>query len=361
MREHPIPQDIVGYRFHIIGSMTLKQFAELAGGVILALVIYSTNLVDIVKWSLIFISVGIGAATSFLPIAERPLDHWITTFFKVVYRPTKFYWRRATKIPEAFLFQPGANAINPEDELDLTPARRQRIKEYLASVQLSHAQVDRYDQELELKIQKIMNVFETVTPKQIKSTKEPQKPGLKVRIRSLYSKPEEAVAYDQQIEESLTLGGATGLDVALGIDIPITATTTVETEEEDELEQQISAQKGVYAISSDVDKTETEGESACFNAELPFPSRPTQPNKLVGMVLTPNNELIPDVIVQIEDEQGRVVRAIRTNALGQFFITTPLRSGSYSIRLDHDQYEFTNQDIELNNEIVEPIEIRSLG
>ena len=34
MREHPIPQDITGYKFHIIGSMTLKQFLEIAIGVI---------------------------------------------------------------------------------------------------------------------------------------------------------------------------------------------------------------------------------------------------------------------------------------------------------------------------------------
>jgi hypothetical protein len=38
MKEHPIPQDITNYRFHIVGSMTLKQFGECAAGVIIALI-----------------------------------------------------------------------------------------------------------------------------------------------------------------------------------------------------------------------------------------------------------------------------------------------------------------------------------
>ena len=90
MREHPIPQDISGYRFHIIGNMTLKQFIEMAGGCVVAVIIYATNLPTIIKWPLIGLSIGVGALIAFIPIAERPLDHWVITFFKVLYRPTNF-------------------------------------------------------------------------------------------------------------------------------------------------------------------------------------------------------------------------------------------------------------------------------
>ena len=44
MREHQVPQDITGYNFHIIGEMTIKQFAEVAVGVVIAVIIYTTNL-----------------------------------------------------------------------------------------------------------------------------------------------------------------------------------------------------------------------------------------------------------------------------------------------------------------------------
>ena len=53
MKQHPIPQDITNYRFHLIGSMTLKQFAEVAAAVIVSLIVYATNLPGIIKWPLI--------------------------------------------------------------------------------------------------------------------------------------------------------------------------------------------------------------------------------------------------------------------------------------------------------------------
>ncbi|MDQ5951410.1 MAG: hypothetical protein QG639_691, partial [Patescibacteria group bacterium] len=58
MKEHPIPQDITNYRFHIVGSMTLKQFGEVLVGVIISFIIYQTNLIAIIKWPLIVLFFG---------------------------------------------------------------------------------------------------------------------------------------------------------------------------------------------------------------------------------------------------------------------------------------------------------------
>lgn len=363
MREHPIPQDIVGYRFHIIGSMTLKQFGEMAGGVILALLIYSTNLVAVIKWPLIFFAVSIGAAMAFLPIAERPLDHWILAFLKAIYRPTKFYWERMQKVPDPFLYEQGKNVTNPEDELDLTPARRQRIMEYLASVQHGHSDMDQYDRAEQNKIQQIIQVFNDVSPEQVVSVKQQQKPGLKVRVRSLHPAREDLATTEQKTQVPANKTLLASSVIASDVNVPATEIVEVEVKPEQLAKNQTSQQSAVYVSSSDTKQNQgnkQDEEAASFNAALPFPSRPGQPNKLVGMILTPNNELIPDAIVEIKDEQNRVVRAIKSNALGQFFITTPLRSGAYTIHIEHDRYRFKNQEIKLENKIVEPIEIRSL-
>ena len=151
--------------------------------------------------------------------------------------------------------------------------------------------------------------------------------------------------------------------VAQAVEIPAIEVTKVEAEQPiAEVEQVTTSQQAAYATSSDVSEEGSRDEQgATFNAALPFPNKPTQPNKLVGMVLTPNKELIPEAIIEIKDEQNRVVRAVKSNALGQFFVSTPLKSGSYSIYVDHTQYKFHPQEIMLENEIVEPIEIRSLN
>lgn len=365
MREHPIPQDITGYRFHIIGSMTLKQFAELATGAILGLIIYATNLPDVFKWPLIFLVVALGAGAAFLPFEERPLDHWISTFIKVMYKPTKFFWKRSQKIPAALLYEPGKIADTADLDLDLGPARRQRIKEYLASVEQMTGESD-FDQETNLRLQEIMRAFETVMPGQVGEGKQTQKPQLKVRVRSLQLLDEDEETtppIEQTTSAPTTKLYLSPTQVAKQIDVPAEIAVTIEDEEQQQLEEEAAAptNEAAYLEPTLAAAGEQVDQQATLNAALPFPSKPDEPNKLVGMILSPNNNLIVGAIVEIRDEQGRVVRAVKSNALGQFFITTPLPGGSYAIYVEHPDYQFQPLEITLEDRVVDPVEIRSLN
>jgi len=188
MKQHPIPQDITNYKFHLIGSMTLKQFAELAVSVVLAFVIYKTNLIGMIKWPLIFIVVGMGAMIAFVPIEERPLDHWIKTFFRKIYKPTKFFWKKTNKIPDFFNYQ----VTNTQSDyyapnVNFNPARKQRIFEYLKSIPSEEA-VDEFDLEENQKIGQLLSAFDQVevAEKNINIEKaKPSKPDLKTRVRKL--------------------------------------------------------------------------------------------------------------------------------------------------------------------------------
>src|SRR3989344_9690734 len=97
MEQHPIPQQISSYQFKLVGDMTLKQFFQVAGGVVVSLVFYSTTLHPIIKWPLILISAGLGAAMAFLPFQERPLEKWIIAFFRSIYSPTLYSWKKTEK------------------------------------------------------------------------------------------------------------------------------------------------------------------------------------------------------------------------------------------------------------------------
>ena len=98
---------------------------------------------------------------------------------------------------------------------------------------------------------------------------------------------------------------------------------------------------------------------AVYNTSLPFPDKPSVPNKLVCMVLSAHNELIPDAIVEIRKSSGSIERAVKSNALGQFFITTPLANGEYVVEAEKDELQFPSQSIVLTGTPVDPIEIRS--
>lgn len=421
MREHPIPQDVTGYRFHIVGSMTLKQFAEVFLGVMVAFVVYSTNLVAPVKWTLIVFSVGLGAAAAFLPIEERPLDHWIYTFFRILYRPTQFFWRRTIKIPEPFLYQSNSSQQILEPEVDLSPARRARIKEYITSVNTPSEFISDFTDVEAKRIQSILDVFETQpVVAELSKTEKPktqaQKPQLEVRVRSMRATKamrkkagQEVVVFNEpQIYKiSTTSPDATADDsplkkldfsslgtdvsvleekdtkipqdqlqsdqVATIVDVPENNPTDVEPQnvvvEEDDPEKlgvdqqtpdEISQNNSDFLPNFTNTREGIVAADAAFNDALPFPDPPKEPNKVVGMVLTPGNELITNAIVEIQTVDGQIVRAVKSNALGQFFISTPLKNGDYVLIVEKTGFQFTPQHLKLTGELVTPLEIRSL-
>lgn len=324
MREHPIPTDITSYRFHIIGTMTLKQFGEVALGVVLAFIIYMTNLPVIIKWPLILFFAGLGAAAAFIPIAERPLDHWIITFYKALYKPTQFYWKRAQKIPDPFLYEQKSGTTSQPDEIDLTPYKRQRIKEYLHTVPTATKSTDFTDAE-NSRMQSILESFTTTPVYSTPTTPvhhQDSKPALAVRVREI-KKPLEDVVEKKEIEMT-------------------------------------TRESTLLTVSPPLPITNTEILSAVENNNLPIPEQPTQPNIIVGMVVNQQNELIPEAIIEIINEQNEVQRAIKTNALGQFFVTTPLKNGVYIMKVEKEGLSFDSHRIELLGQVVAPIEIRSL-
>ncbi len=104
IEQHPIPQDVAGYKFRLIGEMTVKQFIWLASGIILGLIAYSLPLPFFFKYPLTGLFVALGAGIAFLPIEGRPMDKWLIAFIKSVYSPTQYVWKKSaseagTQIP----------------------------------------------------------------------------------------------------------------------------------------------------------------------------------------------------------------------------------------------------------------------
>lgn len=83
------------------------------------------------------------------------------------------------------------------------------------------------------------------------------------------------------------------------------------------------------------------------------------PNVIVGLVKSAESLLLTEVVIIVKDPEGEPVRALKTNKIGQFAISTPLPNGSYTIDLEKDGYTFDTIAVNLNGEIFQPIEIRA--
>ena len=303
MKQHPIPQDVTGYKFHLIGNMTLKQFAELIGGAIIALIIYSTNLIGIVKWPLFIFVILLTVMIAFVPIEERPLDHWIITFIKNLWRPTKFFWKKTAKAPDFFNYQPGqATSTTTLPEVNYSPARQGRIKEYLQSIPNNQDQLDDWDKQRQQQAQQVLTDFDQIKIKANDISvekKAAEKPLLKTQVRELRS---------QKVNNP-----------------PVTKTTkNIKETESIEIQTPENLTK----------------EKASLNT------------KLSGQVLDSQGQAVARALVEfIQQDSGQTVRLVKTDAAGQFNLGNPLPSGNYQINteaanLQFPQFQFNSMQLD---------------
>lgn len=364
MQEHPVPQNITSYEFHLIGNMTLKQFFELGVGGVLAFMTYSTNLPDIIKWPLVILFVLLGVAFAFIPLEERPLDHWFLAFIRAIYNPTRFYWKKAIKIPELFDFVPGQILVSQTQAEEAIPRKRSRAEAYFNTISSPKQE----DDENSLRASAILSLYDSVSIQgltiNVEQHENTDKPSLQVEMHKLHAisslPPEEVVSpqtlQDQQstpqIQPIYTAPLAVPKEDITHIQ-PMSASTTVFDGTSD------SANIGASMSQILTPKKSDTAVPMQTNANLPFPKTPTIPNLVVGMVLDLNGKMVEQSIIEIRDHTGMPVRALRSNKLGQFFVSTPLPSGEYELVVEKDNYTFDTMKLTLSGGVVSPVEVRA--
>lgn len=221
---HPIPQNVTGFQFKLIGDMTIKQFAYLAINIALAYLIYLLPVLLIFKLPFILFFVLLGVFLAFIPYQGRPLDRWLVNFFKAVFSSNQYAYKMSppaepVKIPEP-----------PLVSLAFPPAS------------------------------KVRTISQDVAP-------------------------------------------------ALGI-----------------------------------------------------PSIPQVPNLISGIVKDTKGNTLPNILVEVKDEKGNVVRVFRTNKLGQFTAATQIENGAYTLELEdpRGQFKFDKITLAVKGEVLLPLEIKNL-
>ena len=97
MRQHPIPQNILDVEFKLFTYFTVKEFAYIAtGGVIAGLFIYlwtQNTIPGLIAFPSFFFFGGVGLILGMVPIQDQPADQIISNYFKAINRPTLRVWQ----------------------------------------------------------------------------------------------------------------------------------------------------------------------------------------------------------------------------------------------------------------------------
>ena len=407
MENHPIPQDVTGFKFKLIGSVTVKQFLYLIVGGIFAAVFFMLPFSPIIKFPLCLLFGGFGAALAFIPVEGRPMDVMIKNFAKTLPSENEYIYKKrgAEALITEFFSPQTIAAVKVEQaktsEDNALEARRALLYKTLKKTskpdekeEATLTSINSYlhDSSSHSASPSIQNVdaapkefspTSIVTPAQAQPAMDlsnPVKivtpiPAPQPPMETPIAKPSPII---QNVEEQQAAEPIQQAPIA-----PTPQPIPQETAPEPTVEPQSphvtqSPPQPVTTESVPLQvvepkKTETitvtPNESTTVTTVAPesslkagFPQLPDTPNIVMGIIKDPRGKIIPNILVEIMDVQGIPVRAFKTNALGQFAAATPLPNGEYNVLLEdpRKQNEFEQIHIVLDGTIFNPLEIISI-
>jgi hypothetical protein len=134
MQQHPVPQNITGFEFKLIGFLTLRQFGYLAAAGVTDIILYAAQLPLIIVL-LIGLPISLLAlGLAFFRVNDQPFESWLAAFIKTIYSPTIRVWHREPKTlgfldPQfSFYLRSQQESLGPKFVSD-----RSKLERYLAS------------------------------------------------------------------------------------------------------------------------------------------------------------------------------------------------------------------------------------
>ena len=309
--------------------MTLKQFFQLAGGLLAGFLFYSSPLLPIIKWPFVILSGILGVALAFLPLEERPLERWIFAFFKAIYSPTLFNWKKTEKMPKFFQDEPA-----PEQTQTPVP-QNTALNDYLGRAIPKSGALGKLEEAEKGFLAALSGIFSGLStqPAAAPATSTPAAPTPPAEEKGQTNIP-------QTIPVKITPTGAPHLVVEEKPLAPATGELPVST-----------TQVAPIIAGEEIIST----KQAMFSVDAAPPNPPTVPNVVVGQVVDQERKIIEGAIIEIRDSAGRPIRAIRSNKVGHFITVTALDPGRYDILTEKDGYEFDPVGFEAMGQIIPPI------
>lgn len=407
MEQHPVPRNISGFQFHLIGDMTLRQFGYLAGGVAIGFLIFKTApLPSLFKFLFAGMPALAGCAFAFLPIQERPLDKWIILFIKSIYAPTQFLWQKEGILPSVLTTVTTTHvATLPLSHAAAHEDARQKLNTYLSTLPATPHQTLNLREKNYL--DKTLALFstagtttsssvsapapsaiptQTVSPQPssyvpklhiisdlsptipISSTAPQEVPSIPVKK---YLEPHKEPVSIQEEQPSVatqpiapTLPGSSLEYETLNKKLQDLSAEKEHLAKELELLRRTSDKTTDSVIIKPVVGVEQVPTIKSVTAktavdEIGMPSLPQYPNLIVGVIKDGERKVLPNILITIKDKNGVPLRALKTNKLGHFAAATPLPSGIYYIEIEDPlkRFNFDIAEVTLSGHICLPIEV----
>ncbi len=370
-KTHPVPQHIAAFEFKLIGDLTIKQFLFAGVGIAVCYAAWISELNFLLKWVVILMSAGLGLGTAFFPLQDRTLDQWLLNFIAAIFSPTQRVWRKEPLAPE-YLREDYSQFLTSQ-VLSITPIQsRRRLQQYIETFG-GGTPVEVEEEEFieglnfDVPLPAAVEVTTGRGEEHIERSKEglperkelPLEPKLasevNIALEPTYKVPTEKETKHITVLRNITPGRKVRLPTIEG-------TIRLRPEPRPLPERKISPplpREPIKELIKEVAKTPA--------SSIPsVPSRPPAPtvvdkkipNLVSGVVKDQEGKLLENIVVIIKDQDGDPVRALKTNRLGQFAISTPLENGDYTVEVSSKERYFDIMKVTADGSVLSPLEFR---
>lgn len=305
MDNHPIPQDVTGFQFKLIGNMTVKQFAYLATGAVLGWILLQLPIHILIKFPFAALSAILGIGLAYFPISGRPMDVMIGNYIKALLRPTQFVYEKSG----GQIYYPSATSAGTQTKTpqgNFNPFPKDKLKAYLAPS--GAAAKNKVDEKENIFLSSVTGLTATDTPR--------------LNVQPTTLQPQST---------------------------PTSASEPIPEPIPEPQPQPIPQIKPARPILD-------------FKKPIGIPIAPDFPNLIIGITRDPRGNPLANILVEVKDSQGSPVRAFKTNEVGRFASATPLANGTYTIVFEdpRGQNRFEITTINVSGQIIQPIEAVSI-
>lgn len=351
---HPIPQDITGFQFRLIGDMTVKQFAYVAAGSGLAWLSFALPISFLIKAPFIIIFAMLGLILAFLPIQGRSADVMVMLFIRALFHPNQYLYKKNVVKPT----QTTTTTPNPQSPtLPQSPVVPEMVTldsqpNVPPPIQPPEPEKEEKKEEEEQKEEPVDTTKETLIveeenhleetlakakkDEQLAATGSPQAQEAHEKVVSLEEQLQEVLSQKQEMEKELVSLRQQLEAKKQEVHTPTEAQGVTETSHVKKIPQQLQASVGTP-----------------FTMDIP--------NLISGVVKDPRGNVLPNILVEVKDKDNNPIRAFKTNALGQFLSATPILKGTYTITFDDPKKQQTFDAVEITADggVIQPIEVTS--
>lgn len=370
MENHPIPQDITGFQFKLIGNMTVKQFIYVAIAIILGwfigLVLIPTG---IIGWPVAIIISALGMAFAFIPVDGRPMDVMLGNLIRALLSPTQYiYQKEGGNLAEAVKNNQQAN--NPTTTQNSSPMPTQAPQTVLITPPPSHLNnyqsapnITQYPSQApqpnsqEEKIEKIeekesqLETQEESINAQLGVAENINQPNNDDDLKRLL---EETKAQKEQLEKELNDLKSLLKNSENNVTKPAEKAAEPGVQTENQIPAPMNPPDQEANLQPAPSTTQAEPTTK--------PILPLEPNLIIGVVKDPRGNILQNILVEVVDMEGNPVRAFKTNNLGKFASATSVANGKYKVILEDpkQEHKFDEIQIEATGAPLAPLEITSI-